>query len=52
MNRTSKHLLVQGDRESKRTDQHGNQFRYRANKNAQGQQMGRWAWDVFLVKAQ
>jgi hypothetical protein len=39
-------------KESKRTDQHGNHFRYRAKiKNAQGQQMGRWAWDVFLVKA-
>lgn len=35
-------------KESKRTDAHGNEFRYRAKvTNAQGQQMGRWAWDVF-----
>jgi hypothetical protein len=37
--------------ESKRTDQHGNKFLYRAKvKNVHGADIGRWAWDVFLVK--
>jgi hypothetical protein len=38
--------------ESKRTDEFGNNFRYRAKiKDATGAQVGRWTWDVFLKMA-
>lgn len=38
-------------KQSKRTDEHGNRFVYRAKvKDARGAQLGRWAWDVWLAR--
>ncbi|HEX5734664.1 MAG TPA: hypothetical protein VF131_17660 [Blastocatellia bacterium] len=40
-------------KESRRQDGHGNLFRYRAKvRDERGTHVGRWAWDVFLVRQQ
>lgn len=48
----SLHTIDVSYKQSKRTDEFGNQFRYRAKvKDIQGAQLGRWAWDVFLISS-
>jgi hypothetical protein len=37
-------------KESKKMDEHGNRFKYRAKvEDGKGNQIGRWAWDVYLI---
>lgn len=39
-------------KESRKTDAHGNRFKYRAKvDDGRDANVGRWAWDVFLVRA-
>jgi hypothetical protein len=46
-------VLELGYKESKRIDEYGNHFRYRAKvKDVHGAQVGRWAWDVYLARQQ
>ena len=38
-------------KDSRRVDEHGNEFRYRSKvRDSRDSNIGRWAWDVFLVK--
>jgi len=40
-------------KESDKVDQYGNQFRYRAKAYGTGHtDLGKWAWDVFLLQGQ
>jgi hypothetical protein len=47
------HAISVDYKESKRTDQHGNRFSYRAKVfDGHGGQAGRWAWDIILLTHQ
>jgi hypothetical protein len=50
LNLLNVHAIDLDYRESRRTDEYGNQFRYRAKVyDRRGASVGRWAWDVFLI---